>query len=427
MALRRNPDYMPGNNDRYNDDNRGFLQAFGDAVGEGREDWSRQFRQNRKNQGKDENAVRAAELFGSHPGISRTNELIHEIRKARQPQYAQSDTAKLIEQQMQVRRDLGIGREKAGNGRQAGQLLGTAAHDIVNDTSRGVYWLLNAMQATTNVLGEATLGKAVPELYGRHRVGIPLQQGGYMDANIKSKQDKQWLMDSGYLDASGNPRSGVQIEEGGAVTDRNFNPGHVAALMVPAGVAVNTGLGLMTPFGGAEGYYAVNPSPEDPNKTNNVINEVALKYIMGKQGNLLPYDEFVKVRPDVSIQEYANYKGDKYDNDEDYNPLDGDISVLGGAFKANVQGIHGPEASILGRALPLTTGIVPFVGATAGAVVGAQRGRRNINRANPGGTVIRDGMLGATGGLVAGQGLGWTAEHIRRAMTDERDDSQGIV
>ena len=78
MALRRNPDYMPGNNDRYNDDNRCFLQAFGDAVSEGREDWSRQFRQNRKNQGKDENAVRAAELFGSHPGISRTNELIHE-------------------------------------------------------------------------------------------------------------------------------------------------------------------------------------------------------------------------------------------------------------------------------------------------------------------------------------------------------------
>ena len=35
MALRKNPEYMPANNDRYNDDNRGFWQAFGDAVGEG--------------------------------------------------------------------------------------------------------------------------------------------------------------------------------------------------------------------------------------------------------------------------------------------------------------------------------------------------------------------------------------------------------
>ena len=57
-------------------------------------------------------------------------------------------------------------------------------------------------------------------------------------------------------------------------------------------LAINNGLGLMTPLGGAEGYKANNPSPEDPTKTNNVLAEVAQKYILGKTGGLLPYEEF---------------------------------------------------------------------------------------------------------------------------------------
>ena len=93
-----------------------------------------------------------------------------------------------------------------------------------------------------------------------------------------------------------------------------------------------------------EGYKANNPSPEDPTKTNNVIAEVA-QYILGKTGGLLPYSEFSKVRPDVSRAEYGMYQADRYDNSEDWNPLDGDIAVLGGAFKkhrrySRSRGIH---------------------------------------------------------------------------------------
>ena len=47
------------------------------------------------------------------------------------------------------------------------------------------------------------------------------------------------------------------------------------------------------------------PSEEDPSKTNNVLGEVAAKYILGRTGNLLPWDEFKKVRPDVSKDEYG--------------------------------------------------------------------------------------------------------------------------
>ena len=61
----------------------------------------------------------------------------------------------------------------------------------------------------------------------------------------------------------------------------------------------------MTPFGGAEGYKAAVPSEEDPTKTANIAQENRTEiHIMGRTGNLLPYDEFVKVRPDVSKDEY---------------------------------------------------------------------------------------------------------------------------
>ena len=383
-----------------NDPNRGFFDAFSDAVGEGREDWSRAFRTNRRSQGLDENAPRWTEMMGSHPTATRLSESIHRARAARNPEYANSAKSRQIEQEMLNRSDLGIGRENSGNGRQAGQLLGTVANDLVNDTSRGIYWLLNAMQATTNVIGEQTLGRANPALYGRHNIMGP---DGTVPATLKKNSD--YLKAKGILSPDGTPRSGVQIESDGTVTDRNFKPGHVASLLVPAGIAVNSGLGLMTPFGGAEGYYAVNPSEDDPTKTSNVIDEVAQKYIMGKTGNLLPYDEFVKVRPDVSPSEYGQYKGYKYDNDLDFNVMDdGDVVLLpGGALKASVDGIHGPEVSILGRALPLTTGIIPFASAVGGAALGVRSGRP-----------IRGGMIGGTAGLAAGTAAGYITEELRR-------------
>ena len=48
--------------------------------------------------------------------------------------------------------------------------------------------------------------------------------------------------------------------------------------------AINTGIGLMTPMG-EEGYKAVFPDDEDPNKTTDPVMEVAAKYLMGRTGN----------------------------------------------------------------------------------------------------------------------------------------------
>ena len=128
---------------------------------------------------------------------------------------------------------------------------------------------------------------------------------------------------------------------------------------------------------------------------------------MGRTGNLLPYDEFSKVRPDVSREEYNKYQAFKYDKSEDYNPTDGDFSLLAGALRGTTEGIHGPELQMLGRSLPLTTAGVPYLAALAGGVAGAKYGQRS-KRAAIG------GLAGGMTGLAVGQVVGHTIEAERR-------------
>ena len=91
----------------------------------------------------------------------------------------------------------------------------------------------------------------------------------------------------------------------------------------------------------------------------------------------------VKVRPDVSREEYNAYQAFKYDKDEDYNPFDdGNFSIGGGALRGTSDGIHGAELQFLGRSLPATTAGIPYATALAGTVAGAVAGRRERQGCN---------------------------------------------
>ena len=384
-------------------------EAFKDAYGEGREEWTRAFRQGRKAEGLAENAPRMTEMTGAYPTGIRLAEMFQDAAgRGVTPQEAA---------RRQIRDDLGIG-VKEGAAERAGQLLGTAAADLTQDNTRNFYWLMNAAQATGNVIAESAMGSkrlGNPQLYGKSQIrdekGIPF--------SMKNKDDVEVAKERGYLDPNGNPTKGVSIgdTDDKLLEKRNFEPGHLAALMIPTGVAINTGLGLMSPFGGAEGYFAALPSSEDPTVTDNVLGEVALKYFMGKTGNLLPYDEFSKVRPDVSPEEYGRYQGWKYRRGEDWNPLDdGQTSMGAGLIRTTTDGIHGPELQFMGRSLPVTTGIVPYLGALAGGVAGVRSGKP-----------IRGGMLGGLGGLAIGQVAGQLLESERRrrnAIENETNNPQ---
>ena len=133
----------------------------------------------------------------------------------------------------------------------------------------------------------------------------------------------------------------------------------------------------------------------------------------------MPYDEFKKVRPDVSLSEYNQYKGYKYDNRTDLNPFDdGDVIAPIGIAKASVDGIHGPELEILGRSLPLTTGGIPFATSIAGAIAGGRMGRKNQ-------TVARGALLGGLAGTGGGMVLGNLIEAERRRRN--ADDNQDTI
>ena len=370
----------------------------------GREDRRNAFLRGRKLKGQTEESTRMDSMLGTHPAGFRVKEALGKISPA--------DQQALEELDMNLR---------GSRAHKVGQFLGSAANDLTQDATRSIYWLLNAPQAAGEVINESLLGKAVPELYGKslvQSIDVPYKKvpGGKEDRilNIKDKEMREEMLKRKYakLIAKGGeevltPARGYSFDDSGYLQKRNYTPGMVQSLAIPTGIAINTGLGLMTPFGGAEGYKAAMPSEEDPTKTSNVVGEVALKYIMGRTGNLLPYDEFVKVRPDVSREEYNKYQAFKYDKSEDYNPLDGDFSIMAGALRGTSEGIHGPEIQMLGRSLPVTTAGVPYASALLGTVGGAMLGAKS-KRAAIG------GLAGGMGGLVVGQVAGNTIEAERR-------------
>ena len=381
----------------------------------GREDRRNAYLRGRKLKGQTEESTRWDAMMGVHPGITRILEATGKITPEKKKALQEFDMAL-----------------QGSTARQTGQVLGSIANDLTQDATRSIYWLLNAAQATGEVINESVLANRVPELYQKKLVqstDIPFTKvpGGKEKRilNIKDKVAREEMLKRGYaknIMQGGEEKltasRGYSFNDVGELQQRKYSPGMVQALAIPTGVAINSGLGLLTPFGGYEGYKAAVPSDEDPTKTDNVALEVGLKYLMGKTGNLLPYSEFSKVRPDVSREEYNKYQAFKYDKDEDWNPTDGDFTVLGGALKGTTDGIHGAELQFLGRSLPATTAGVPYLTALAGTVGGAMAGRGR-------GKAAIGGLVGGMGGVSAGIAAGNIIEQERRRRNAEENLAEG--
>jgi hypothetical protein len=377
-----------------------FKEGIALDYGIGRDDRAKMHYAERELQGLDDDSPRIVNMAATHPVSFRTRELLG---------IADKDA-------MKARRDMGIGAlpTKAG---MAGQIVGSIGADLTQDISRNWWWLINAAQASGNVINEATLGKVNPDLYGAQKTNINFTDG---DALLKAGYAKKVPTGSG--NAYRIERDPKVFNRQGKAAIRNYRGGNVEALAIPAGIAINNSLGLLTPFGGAEGYEAVLPSDEDPTKTTNVIGEVAAKYILGRTGGLLDYDEFKKVRPDVSKGEYNAYKAFKYDNSTDLNPFDGDFTIPSGVLKGTTDGIHGAEIQFLGRSLPLNTAFVPFTSAVVGGALGVRRGRKyrkgGENYGAPDPDALKRGMLGASAGAVGGIAVGNLLEAERRRRNE---------
>lgn len=370
---------------------RNARSAFNEEVGRGPDDQAKMFYKTREIQGLDDDAPRMDKTLGEHPLVYRIRENLG---------IADKDA-------MEARAQLGMEMKQTPGGR-VGQLGGALAADLIQDKTRSIWWLLNAAQAAGNVINDYGLKRANPSLYGSTDLNVPF------NIHDLEAQGLTEVSESGRI----IPKPGIYGANGQA-KQRNYRSGMVGALGVPVGFAINQGMGLMTPFGGYEGYEAVVPDANDPSKSANPVLEVASKYILGRTGNLLDWDEFKKVRPDVSKGEYNAYKAFKYDKAIDVNPFDdGHISLPGGVLRATTDGIHGAELQFLGRSLPVNTALIPFLSSVAGTMAGVRRGKKY----RPGGELagqvdpnaVKRGLAGGTAGALGGMIVGNVLEDERR-------------
>lgn len=357
------------------DNRQRFNYGLNNALGEGRLDHQKAYWNARGSQDLDIEAPRLQQMFGTNATTTRIRDLIHEATFI--PQKVRSILG-ANPADYKARVDSGLGLEQDGYAR-TGQLVGTALSDINQDRLRNFWWLMNAPQAVTNVLQEVGLSHQAPDLYSADKI---TDDRGFEITLDKDNYKELAERDLISFDPEGNPvlKSGVQrvnASDAGnvgksALSKRRYRPGMVDALQIPSALAINAGVGLLNPLGGSNGYSAVFESDEDPTKTNNVIGEVAAKYVLGRTGNLLNWEDFKKVRPDVSKDEYMRYKAFKYDKKGDYNPFDGDFTIPTGVLKGTTEGIHGPEIQFLGRSIPLLSTLIPVAAAGIGTALGAK-------------------------------------------------------
>jgi len=379
--------------------------GFKDRYEEGREDYRQAYYAAREMQGLDPEDARIKTTLATNP----TQVMIRDLLGKSEPIYRGK------------RQEMGMGLSDDMPTR-LGQIGGTVANDLTQDHSRGLWWLLNAPQATGNVINEFALSRAQPNLF-RHdttNAAVPVMDNGAPKVYAKehytreNREKYERALKQGLISKEGTKQKGVGQKDG-MYTKRRYAPGDVAALAIPTGIAINAGIGLLNPLGGSGGYAAALPSNEDPSKTENAVLEVAAKYILGKTGNLLPYEEFSEHRSDVSRGDYNAYKAFKYDKDTDLNIFDdGQVTLPTGVAKFTMEGIHGPELQFLGRSLPATTTLVPYLGALAGGVMGVRTKRP-----------IKGGLIGGLSGLAVGTGTGLVLEEIRRRAASNANQLEG--
>lgn len=307
--------------------------------------------------------------------------------------------------------------------KKLGYNLGAIAGDINEDRSRSLYWLLNAPQAITSTTADLLMSEASPNLRTMRsitrldlkraeeqgllrRIGdepLTLDQRLKLEAEGLINPGEQGLAESIYLNVDNfepakpgirrkyDPEvRNVLKKEGKTGNKKGSNKGDTVfgqrrispstlAFMGLGGTALatNAGLGLtgteevgVPLVGRREGYAAASPDELDPRKSNNAAFEYGTRYLLSRDGRMLPKEDFLLERPDVSSQQYSDYNAYSFGKDLDFNPFD-DGKANMGIIKLNADGIHGAEAQILGQTLSLNEAGIPILGAMGGMAAGA--------------------------------------------------------
>jgi hypothetical protein len=286
---------------------------------------------------------------------------------------------------------------------KAAYVAGRAIHDLLSDGSRTAYWLLNHPLGALSVLSSMIEG---PVGITPDKVAIARQ-----------------------LETDGTPVNDDTINLEHAKRMGFSHRGHIEGMPyeMARGVVPLLTAGLLTQLSGnhdmlnlaeggrTKGYQAILPTEFNNKETQSVPMELALRYITGRTGRLLPFEEFSAERPDVSKEDYDAAKMHQWNK-----------GLLGlGLLKGTARNIEGePEFTMMGFRVPMSAAAAAL-GGLGGAVAGSKIANKlvvdQINKRAAEGNPMKPGgwrseghrrVIGAAAGTLTGGLLGNLASRV---------------
>jgi len=228
---------------------------------------------------------------------------------------------------------------------------------VLTDGTRVPYWALNHPLAITGLAGEAASVHAglAPD-YAELR--DELKAAG--EEASKSAIDAEFARRNGFHhDGEGH---GVPL-----TLARYAIPALATAAMTQ--FSGNTNCLNIRGGGRTPGFQAVLPVEGDPTSSANPLLELGARYVFGRTGRVLPWEQFHAERPDVSFDDYERYTAYQFDK----GPLDL------GLVKGTTRNLDGEmEGALMGFRVPLSAATAT-AGAIAGGVIGASQADAIIN------------------------------------------------
>jgi hypothetical protein len=281
-----------------------------------------------------------------------------------------------------------------GPGEKAAYVAGRLAHDVLTDGTRMPYWALNHPLAITGLAGEmASKDAGLAPDYAELRK--ELQDKG--ESASRSAIDAEFAKRNGFYHAGEG--TGVPL-----TLARYAIPALATAAMTQ--FAGNTDYLNLLGGGRTAGFQAVLPVEGDPTQSSNPLLELGARYILGRTGRVLPWEEFHAERPDVSFDDYQRYAAYQFNK--------GFLDL--GLVKGTTRNLDGEaEGTLMGFRVPISAA-TSAAGALAGGVIGAHHADAVINeqvrekiealkpvghRRLAGATI--GALLGAIGGKVTGR------------------------
>lgn len=250
----------------------------------------------------------------------------------------------------EIFRDPGIGA-----GGKAAYVGGRLLHDVITDGTRRPYWYLNHPLAGLSAASEVAAVPAglAPDLVAEAR---KLEAAGQTASHE--------AIDEAFAKRLGLSHGG-EVRGLPLALARGMLPLVASTTLVQA--SGNHDLFNLGQGGRTAGYEAIMPVDGNPTQTSNVLGEAAARYLFGRTGRLLPWEQFTQERPDISPQDYEAYKAHQFDK--------GLFNL--GLFKATGRNLEGePEYTMMGFRVPLSA-----AGTALGVLAGGAAGANLVNEA----------------------------------------------